>query len=57
MDDHVDGSDQRVDGSAVQDVALLILGPRPSVRGRVEGPPRHPDDPVDLGPSLERLNG
>ncbi len=53
MDDDVDVGDQRVDGVAVKDVALPVLGLGPSLVGRVKRPAGHSDDPVYVGVSVE----
>ena len=53
MDDDVGAGDQVVDRSAVQNVALHVLGPLPAVALGVERPARHADDPAHLRPALE----
>ena len=58
MDDDVGAVDERVDGRAVQHVALAVLGLAEPVGGRVERPARHPDDPLDVPlRSSARMNG
>ena len=53
MDDDVGVGDQGIDGVAVEDVALPVLGFGPSLIGRVEGPAGHPDDALYVGISVE----
>jgi hypothetical protein len=54
VDDDISLGNQRIDGIPVQDVALLVFGPGPSVLGWVKGPPRHPDDPVNSWRTFQR---
>ena len=56
MDHDVGIGDQRVDGVAVEDVALPVLGFGPAVRRRIERPTGHADDPLHLGVLLQRLD-
>ena len=56
MDDNVGIDHQRVDGRAVQNVALPIDGLRPAVGGGVKRPPRHPDDALHSRITLQRLH-
>ena len=51
MDHHIG-----LDGLAVQDVAPKVSCPGPPARRRIERTPRHPDDPLDLGRTFERLD-
>jgi hypothetical protein len=56
VDHNVCSLDQVVDAAAIGHVALAILELRPSgVRG-IERPARHPDDPVDAGLLLQRVD-
>ncbi len=56
MDDHVGSGHQRVDRVAIQDVALVVLGLRPAVLGRIERTARHPDDLLDFRVPLHRVD-
>ena len=56
VDDDVGVGDQGVDRIAVQDVALPVFGLGPAMLGRIEAPSCHPDDPLDLGVALQRVN-
>jgi hypothetical protein len=56
MDHYVGVGDQRIDSVAVQDVALKVFGPGPSVRSRIERMPGHPDDSLDFRRMFERLD-
>ena len=52
----VDIGDQRIDGIAIEDVALQVDRLRPTPLGGIERPPRHADDLRDVGMGFERLD-
>ena len=56
MDDDVGVRNQCVDGTAVENVPLAVLGLCPAVGDRIERAPGHPDDPLDGRIALQRVD-